>query len=92
MLIGNKYKIESDSLNVTLYERAKSKATVTRWRSIAFFSSFQNALKYLIDLGVMETGLKDLQTVVKKQDELYTLVKQLENIPEGVGRCTGAPK
>jgi hypothetical protein len=27
MLIGNNYKIESDSLNVTLYEKAKSKKT-----------------------------------------------------------------
>jgi len=92
MLIGNRYKIESDSLNVTLYEVAKSKTAVTRWRAIAFFSSFKNALEYLVDLGVMETGLKDLRTVVKKQDELYSLVKQLGNIPERIESCRGAEK
>lgn len=92
MLIGDKYKIESDSLNVTLYERAKSKTAVTGWRSIAFFSSPQNALEHLVDLEVAETGLKDLKTVVEKQNELYTLVKQLENIPERVESCRGAEK
>ena len=82
MLIGKEYKIESDDMNITLYEKTKSaKAT---WRSIAFFSSFQSALEYLLDLEVLATGLKDLKTVVKKQNELYDLVKQLENRPEGV--------
>ena len=66
MIIGDKYRIESDSLNVTLYERAKSKTAATNWRSIAFFSSVQNALDYLIDLEVMATGLKDLKSVAEK--------------------------
>ena len=92
MLIGNKFKIESDSLNVTLYERAKSKTAATNWRSIAFFSSVQNALDYLIDLEVMATGLKDLKSVAEKQNELYSLVKQLGNIPEGTESCRGAEK
>ena len=92
MSIGDKYKIESDSLNVTLYERAKSKTSVTQWRSITYFSSLQNALEHLVDLEVAETGLKDLQTVVEKQNELYTLVKKLGNIPERVEYCTGAEK
>jgi len=89
MLIG-KYKIESDSLNVTLYEKAKSKTSVTRWRSIAFFSSIKSALNHLVDLEVMSGGLTDLKTVVEKQDELFNLIKQLGNIPEGVESCRGA--
>ena len=92
MLIGDKYKIEADSLNITLYERAKSKTSVTQWRSIAFFSSLQNTLEHLVDLEVMQTGLKDLRIVVKKQDELYSLIKQLENISERVESCRGAEK
>ena len=58
MLIGDKYKIESDSLNVTLYKPVKvKKSDSIRWQPIAYFSSFENALKHLVDLEVMETGL-----------------------------------
>jgi len=92
MLIGDRYKIESDSLNVTLFEKAKSKTSATTWRSIAFFSSIKSALNHLVDLEVMGTGLSDLKSVTKKQDELFNLIKQLGNIPEGVERCTGAGK
>jgi len=69
MLIGKKYKIESDSLNITVYKKAKSKNTgTTNWRVIAFFSKTKNAMKYLANLELMETGLKDINTIIKKQD------------------------
>ena len=92
MQIGSKYKIESDAMNITLFEKAKSKTAVTRWRSIAFFSSIKNALEHLIDLEVMETGLTDLKSVTKKQNELYDLIKQLGNTSEGVESCRQAEK
>lgn len=79
MLIGEKYKIESDSLNVTLYKLVKVKKTNNiRWQPIAYFSSFENALKHLVDLEVMETGLKDFRAVVEKQKELYQLIRGLK--------------
>jgi len=79
MLIGDKYKIESDSLNVTLYKPVKVKKTDgIRWQPIAYFSSFENALKHLVDLEVMETGLKDFRAVVEKQKELYQLIRGLK--------------
>ena len=79
MLIGEKYKIESDSLNVTLYKPVKVKKTEgIRWQPIAYFSSFENMLDYLVDLEVMETGLKDYRAVVEKQKELYQLIKGLK--------------
>ena len=84
--------IASDPENTTLYEKAKSKTSVTRWRAVAFFSSVGNALRYMTEKEVMATGLKDLKTVVEKQNELYGLIKQLGNTPEGVERCTGAEK
>ena len=92
MQIGDKYKIESDEMNITLFEKAKSKTAVTRWRAIAFFSSFKNALDHLVDLEVMQNGLTDLKTIVAKQNELYDLVKQLGNIPERTESCRGAGK
>ena len=87
MLIGKKYKVESDALNVTLYKRGASKKTGKEYfRPIAYFSSCKNALKYLIDLEVAETGLVDLRAVVEKQDELYKLIDGLQKLPQLVTR------
>ena len=79
MLVGDKYKIESDSMNVTVYEKVKVIKTGSfRWQPIAYFSSFKNALKYIADLEVMKTGLEDFQVVVEKQDEIYRLISSLK--------------
>lgn len=79
MLIGDKYKIESDSLNVTLFQKGTSKNNgKVYWRPIAYFSSFKNALDHLVDLEVMKTGLKDYRAVVEKQKELYQLIRSLK--------------
>jgi len=79
MLIGNKYKIESDSLNVTLYKPVKVKKTgAIRWQPIAYFATIANALKELVDLEVKDTELKDFQVVAEKQEELYQLIKTLK--------------
>jgi hypothetical protein len=84
MLIGDKYKVESDTLNVTLYYKQKPRKSseVERWRPFAYFSSPKCALKHLINLEVMETGLTDLKSVVEKIDELYRLVDTLKGLPE----------
>lgn len=79
MLIGNKYKLESDALNVTLYQKNTSKNTNgVYWRPIAYFSGLIAALEFLIKFEVMETGLKDLKTVVAKQKELLALINDLK--------------
>ncbi len=44
------------------------------WVEVAWFSTLQAALTYLVDLEVAETKLSDLRTVVKKQAELYSLI------------------
>lgn len=89
MLIGEKYKIESDSLNITLYKAVNVKKTGgIRWQPIAYFSSFENALKHLVDLEVMEIGLKDFRVVVEKQKELYQLIRNLKVSPDFVESCT----
>ena len=88
MLIGDSYKIESDSLNVTLYEKKLSKNTrKVYWRPFAYFSTVKNALAHLVELGVNSTSLKDLKTVVEKQDELLALVKALETGQQSVTAC-----
>ena len=78
MLIGKGYKVETDAMNVTIMKRGVSKKTGKEtWANVAYFSTFENALEYLVDLKVRETGLRDLQSVVEKQKELYSLIRRL---------------
>jgi hypothetical protein len=88
MLIGNNYKIEADRLNITVYEAVKVKKNDSyRWQPIGYFSNFHNALKFIADLGVKETGLKDFRAVVAKQEEIYSLISSLNGSPEALQRC-----
>ena len=85
MLIGKDYKLESDSLAITLSKREVSeKSKVEYWHPVGYYSRFGNALKELVDLKVRETGLKDFREVCKKQDELYKLIESLEISKRGV--------
>ncbi len=86
MLIGKDYKIEADSLNVTLYERQITKKKKEYWKAIGYFSRFGGALKALVDLRVRGTGLKDFNTICQRQDELYKLIDGLEVSNKGVNK------
>ena len=79
MLVGRKYKIESDSLNVTLFKKRTTKKGGEAWSPIAYHSNVKEALVTLVNLEVSETGLKDLRSVVAKQDELIHLIGGLKN-------------
>jgi len=93
MKIGDKYKVESDSLNVTLYKKEISRKTgVISWRAAAFFSTPKNALAFLVDLQVKETEMKDLAVVVNKQNELYDMINNLKGLPELLQSRAGAVK
>ncbi len=79
MLIGTNYKVESDPLNVILLRRrGKNKNGTDKWSAEGYFATVKNALTYLVDAEVRGTGLVDLITVTKKQDELYRLIKSLD--------------
>jgi len=75
MIINKTYKVESDESNVTVFKHSvrgeKAKNTGEEcWTAMAFFSTPKSALQYLVGLGVMSTGMKDLKEVVDKIDEL----------------------
>ncbi len=78
MLIGD-YKIESDAINIVvskrLIVRKGDNAGKESWTNQAYVSTLENALKYLVNQEVKETGLTDLKTVIAKQNELYELIK-----------------
>ena len=90
MLVGKDYKVEADSLNVTLYERRIVKKTRKEyWFAIGYFSRFGNALKALVDLKVKETELRDFRGVCQKQEELYKLIDGLNISNKGVKMAEG---
>ena len=86
MLIG-KYKIEADSLNITLYQAGKN-----YWRPIAYFATIENALIHMADLELASTGLKDFRAVVEKQNEIYQLIQGLGNSSQALQLVRGTHK
>jgi len=72
MDIGN-YRLKTIPLNIVLQERNKK----GNYRDIGFYSTPAQALDALVDREVLGTGLKDLETVTEKQNELYRLIQQL---------------
>ena len=82
MNIGDKYKIESDSMNITLFRRHTVKATPKKpvheiWKVEGYFRNVRNALKTMADLHIAKSGMKDFETVVEKQQEIYNLIRGL---------------
>ena len=79
MQLGNNYKIESDALNVMVFKRTRpKKGGKGNWKIIGYFSCVKNALEFIVDLEVNETGMIDFKTVAAKQNELYELIDSLE--------------
>lgn len=89
MQINDKYKIESDSLNITLYRHEHAKSGNEYWRPVAYFGTMAGALHHLVNLEVAGTGLKDLQTVVNKQTELHRLIDSLAASLKQPAVCCG---
>jgi len=77
MVIGENYRIESDSLNVILYKRHTTKKDGDDWDTIGYYATPQNALKDMVNDGIRGTGMKDFETVVNKIAELYKLIDEL---------------
>jgi hypothetical protein len=80
MIIGKNWKIESDELNITVFERtiAKTgkKAGEEIWKPRYYFSHLDNALIQVVETEVKRGGMKDLQTVINKMDEVKAEIHQ----------------
>jgi len=86
MNIGKEFKIESDEMNVTLYERfITKKDSKEYWKAHSYYSSLTNALNGMIDLRINRTGLKDLRSV---QKEITALRQELPRTVETCRRGT----
>lgn len=77
MKLGKKYKVDSDSMNITLSKRVVSKKEKERWVVLGYFGNFHNLLKHLADNEIMGTGLEDLKLIAKRQKEVYDLISTI---------------
>ena len=84
MKINEDFKLESDSMNITLFERVTAKAKPDKpshdyWVTVGYFSCPENALKFLVDHKIRGDGFKDLQKITKRQQELYDMIQNLSS-------------
>ncbi len=69
--VGSSWKVYCvDAMNVCVSRRRASKGGKESWQIEGFFSTVGAALHYLVEKGVKETGLADLQTIVDKVEGL----------------------
>ena len=83
MKIGSDWKIESDSDNIILMKSHISKKGKNEgeeyWTTEGFYSSPKSALRALTLKEIKGTGIRDLETVVDKVEELFVRIDGLDN-------------
>lgn len=85
MQINENWRIESDADNVTLLQRRitqpkdTDKEPKTSWKP-SYYGNVQQALKGLATTELNATGLKSIEVIVKKQDEIFKLIDSIEVI------------
>ncbi len=82
MLIGKKYKLESDTLNIILSERKMRKKKSTgenyeNWEVLGYFATIPNALHELVNYKIRASQLTDLKTISNEIDELHQMIASL---------------
>ena len=92
MLIGNKYKVESDKENVTIYKRKVIKGNrkgspsnrvgESYWVALGYFTTVKGALGFIVEHEIKGSGLEDFETVVEKVQELHDLIKGLDIVKD----------
>ena len=86
MLIGKRYKIESDALNITLYEKKITekgkKIGTTYWDVIGYYATVEDALKGLVRLKVRESELKDLRKIDKAFKDAIKEIESMLKSPQ----------
>ena len=86
MKINEKYSIESDVLNVTVYEHLVVKEKESKnfgkevKKAVGYLTTIDQAFKFLIDREVKGTGMEDFNTIMNKIAELrFDIERMLKN-------------
>lgn len=94
MDINRKYRITSNQYNIILQEKQRMLDKETNekkivYKNVGYFSNLHSCLKHMINKEIKSTKMEDLQTIVHKIDELYELIKSLDNITVEALRSRG---
>lgn len=76
MLIGDKYKIEADALNVSLSVKQGRKGK-EQWVKVLYASDPKELLYSIVRQEIRDTGFKDLDVVINKLDEVFQFIKDI---------------
>ena len=86
MRINKKYSIESDVLNVTVYEHSVVEEKESKnfgkevKKAVGYLTTIDQAFKFLIDREVKGTGMEDFNTIMNKIAELrFDIERMLKN-------------
>ena len=86
MRINKKYSIESDVLNVTVYEHSIVKKEESEnfgeevKKAVGYLTTIDQAFKFLVDREVKGTGMEDFNTIMNKIAELrFDIERMLKN-------------
>ena len=85
MQINENWEIKSDADNVTLLQRRiikpkdTDKAPRESWKP-SYYGNVQQALKGLVTNELNATGLKSIEDIVKKQEEIFKLIDSIKVI------------
>ena len=86
MRINEKYSIESDVLNVTVYEHSVVKEKESKnfgkevKKAVGYLTTIDQAFKFLIDREVKGTGMEYFNTIMNKIAELrFDIERMLKN-------------
>lgn len=82
MRINDKYKVEAiDERNIALIKIHVAQSGKQEGQEIekivGYYSDVKSALKSMCKKEILGTGLKDLETVMVKIEELYNLIESL---------------
>jgi len=78
MLLGKRYQLTADELNIILSKSLiNKKAGKQYWYPVGYYATVKGALKDLSELKIRETGLKDVESVMKKMDRLEKFIDKV---------------
>ena len=80
MKLNEKYLIKSDKLNVTVCEvtvaKEGKKAGEPIEKAVGYFTTVEQAYKFIVDREIKGTGMNDFEIIMKKINELHEYIKE----------------
>lgn len=80
MKLNEKYLIEADKLNVTVYEvsvaKDGKKAGEPIKKAVGYLTTVEQAYKFVIDREIKGSGMTDFEVIMSKINELHEYIKE----------------